>query len=79
MKYNNSPVQKEKIELITNMLQSQPVNMLWLEFVNLGQSNGTPKEREDAFIRYAKARDLYLGLKPLNSDTTQGTNNRYRM
>jgi hypothetical protein len=64
-KYNDSPVHPEKIKMINEMLQTEPINELWLKFVNLGNYGGTVKEREKAFQEYCHFRDLHLGLKPL--------------
>jgi hypothetical protein len=82
-RYNNSPVQPEKIQLIYDLLNDPIVKDAWRRFVMLGQpqhgSNGTIyKEREKAFTEYATARDKFLGLPPLIVPSVQGTHNRYR-
>lgn len=64
-KFNDAPVPELKIQMIENLLKSQPVNDLWCEFIRLGNHGGTPKQREEMFQRYAKARDEFLGLKPV--------------
>ena len=83
MRFNDAPVSPEKINLIINLLNDPEVNLLWREFVMLGQPvvdshKSLLKQREEAFQRYAKARDKFLGLPPLVIEPVQGTQSRYR-
>ena len=73
MKLKNNPVQPEKIQLIHDLLNSYPVNELWLEYVRLGMYGGTYKEREKAWNEYCVFRDKYLGLPPLSVPSIQQT------
>ena len=65
MKYNNYVAQPEKIALIHNMLNDTVVGDYYNRWLKLAFEHNTFKKREEAFHAYAKARDLYLGLKPL--------------
>lgn len=76
-RYNNSPVDPLKIQLVHDMLSSPLVNALWLEFVHLGTvPNVNYKLRDKAFNNYATARDAFLGLKPLVITPIQGSHKR---
>ena len=63
-KFKND-VQAKDIKLIDDMLQSQPVNELYLKLKHLRDYGGTHKEIESAWMEYCHFRDLYLGFKPL--------------
>lgn len=65
------PVAPEKIQLIKDMLSDPSVNELYLKYVNmpLPVHNGDTKtiySRHAAFRAYAAARDVFLGLPPLD-------------
>lgn len=75
-KFDNSPVQPLKIQMIKDLLDSQPVNDLWCEFIRLGNHGGTSKQREDMFQRYADARDAFLGLPRLKITPIQAERKR---
>lgn len=78
LRYNNAPVPELKIKMIEELLQSHPVNEMWLKFVKLGNSSGNWKEREKAFGEYCIYRDLFLGLPPLIVPSVQGSHTRFR-
>lgn len=79
-RFNDAPVTKEKIQLITDLLNSPVVNELYLKFASMPTSIDFKliKQREDAFQAYAIARDEFLGLKPLKIEAVQGTHKRYQ-
>lgn len=76
-RYNNSPVDPLKIQLIHDLLSSYPVNELWLKYVAMGNNGATVKQREDQFAEYCHYRDLYLGLPPVKIQGVQSTNRGY--
>jgi hypothetical protein len=77
-RFDSAPVSELKIQMINDLLQSHPVNELWLKFVNLGNSSGNYKEREKVFGEYCIYRDLFLGLPPLNVPSVQGSHTKFR-
>lgn len=68
--FNDAPVAKEKIQLITDLLKSQPVNKLWLEMcacpaVEPDTGRSLREHKHNLWKQYCKARDAFLGLPPL--------------
>ena len=83
-RYNDAPVSPEKIQMINDLLNDPIVGQLWKEYVLTGQPavdshRALIKTREEAFQRYAIARDKYLGLPPLKIQGVQGTHAKYRV
>ena len=79
-RFNDAPVTKEKIQLITDLLNDPTVNYYWLKFINMptGLDFKLIKARWMAFQEYTFYRDKFLGLKPLKIEAVQGTHKRYQ-
>ena len=66
------PIAKEKIQLIKDLLNDPEVNQLWVACVRMAAPE-SPNDyklinaRKAAFLRYAIARDRFLGLPLLSS------------
>lgn len=77
-KFDNSPVQPLKIQMINDILSHPTVSYYYHEWLRLKQIAAPLKDIDTAFRTYAKHRDIVGGLAPLVAiPDTQSTNKRY--
>ena len=77
-RYDKTPVQPEKIQLIHELLNDMVVGDYYRQWLRLKAANAHVQLINRAFQEYAIARDKWLGLPPL-SNTKEIQNNRVRV
>jgi hypothetical protein len=79
-RFNDAPVPQIKIDLITQLLRSQPVNSLWLQLcscphVEADTGRSLKEHKHKLWVSYCKARDEFLGLPPRTEEQPQHERN----